>query len=547
MKHGIMRKIREMSADLLVSLAASFMLFFFAPLEVYINNPNEFWYDVLFLIPYCLCLFVAAFLVSMLGFGIARLCRSFVHELALGVYFAAFLGCYIQGNFLVEGLPPFDGSEVEWSLYRAEQIKSAVVWLAAAAVTAALAGILRGRRFRALVRWASGFLFLILSVTLFSLFIVGGRHKDYLTCTKDNQFEMSADTNFVILMLDAVDAGAFGEIWENHPEYEAAMADFTYYSNAMCGYPCTDASQALILSGEWYENQEPFEDFVQRVYGESSFFDAMERAGYELSLYDAELQLQTDVMDGKFKNMIKTGSVLEDPVLFLKRQVKLVGIKYAPYALKPYCWFDAHKLWNQRVIDTENALFFWENSQFYADMRADDITYNGAKQFKYIHLEGAHEPFLYDADVNVSDDADYYTSIEACMTVVMTYLEKLRAADVYDNSVILIMSDHGLGEDSRAFTGRQHPILFVKGLRERHEFQISEAPVAYEDLMEAYSRLLEGRQSDDIFDCREGDSRTRRYLFYAVGHMGHMEEYIQTGHAADESTLNPTGRVFDYK
>ena len=107
---------------------------------------------------------------------------------------------------------------------------------------------------------------------------------------------------------------------------------------------------------------------------------------------------------------------------------------------------------------------------------------------------GAHVPFSFDKDVNVIDDADYYTSIESSMTVTMAYLNKLREAGVYDNSVIIILSDHGYN-----------------------------------------------------FAYKEGDQRERRYLLYKYLGEDHMVEYVQTGYAGDESTLVPTGRVFDAK
>ena len=75
--------------------------------------------------------------------------------------------------------------------------------------------------------------------------------------------------------------------------------------------------------------------------------------------------------------------------------------------------------------------------------------------------------------------------------------------------------------------------------------QISEAPISYEDLQEAYVRLLDGAQSDAVFDWKEGDTRERRFLEYAPGNEKHMVEYLQKGHAQDLTTMVPTGRVFD--
>ena len=109
------------------------------------------------------------------------------------------------------------------------------------------------------------------------------------------------------------------------------------------------------------------------------------------------------------------------------------------------------------------------------------------------------------------------------------------------------MADHGyngIGETEEDFL-RQAALLLVKGRAEHHDtMQTSEAPVSYEDLQSAYVRLLDGAQSDAVFDWKEGDVRERRFLEYAPGSEKCMTEYIQTGHAQDMTTMVPTGRVF---
>lgn len=82
---------------------------------------------------------------------------------------------------------------------------------------------------------------------------------------------MSTDTNFIIFLLDAVDEECFWQVWQEHPEYEDAMNDFTFYNNAMSGYAYTEHSLPLILSGEWFENKEPFIDYRNRIFKSSPF------------------------------------------------------------------------------------------------------------------------------------------------------------------------------------------------------------------------------------------------------------------------------------
>lgn len=70
----------------------------------------------------------------------------------------------------------------------------------------------------------------------------------------------------------------------------------------------------------------------------------MREQGYTLSNYDDEYKFEKGVMDGAFNNITYTKSSLWDRSLFNTRIIKMVGMKYAPYVLKPYCWFNVSML-----------------------------------------------------------------------------------------------------------------------------------------------------------------------------------------------------------
>lgn len=55
------------------SLAACFMLFLFAPVEIYLGNQDEFWYDAYLLFPFLIKDFLFFLGVFLLGFTLAYL------------------------------------------------------------------------------------------------------------------------------------------------------------------------------------------------------------------------------------------------------------------------------------------------------------------------------------------------------------------------------------------------------------------------------------------------------------------------------------------
>lgn len=131
------KNIKDFIPAVLVSLAASFMLMVFAPIEIYYSNQDQFWFEIKQLIPVVACLFVLLFIVSLIILGIMFLINTKVYNIGLAMYFIAFISSYIQGNFLVKNLPGLDGTQPVWKDYISEDIKTIVVWVVVSAVVIA--------------------------------------------------------------------------------------------------------------------------------------------------------------------------------------------------------------------------------------------------------------------------------------------------------------------------------------------------------------------------------------------------------------------------
>ena len=131
------------------------------------------------------------------------------------------------------------------------------------------------------------------------------------------------------------------------------------------------------------------------------------------------------------------------------------------------------------------------------------------------------------------------------MTIVDRYLNKLRDAGVYDQTAIVLMGDHGFQYHWKdRLEGRCNALLAVKGVGERHDMRLSEAPISYEDLQEAYQRLLDGKSSQEVFDAKEGEERPRRALLYWHGYEERLYENIQHGYASDADAMWYTGNCY---
>lgn len=544
-KKSIAHGWKDIKVGILISLALNFMLLVYAPLELFFTNCESFWFDFALIFPVISATFIASLFLSIFIYACAYAGNQKLYNTLILISFILMICSYIQGNFLSQNLPPLDGTDVNWSLYFTGRISSLVLWICVSGLT--IIGVIKCgfRIFFKAVSVISVCLTLMLGISLIVVGISTGswRSKGTLVATTKNQFQMSSDSNFIILLLDALDAYTFSEILTDTPVYRYVFEDFTYYDNTVCAYPYTKHSIPFILSGEWYENNGDFEKYTEKAYGESPLFSWLEEEQYTIGLYDADISIQPDSID-KYDNLIANRLKISSYPNFVNGLLKLGGIKYAPFELKKYCYAAPEILNNSKRSNDNIELFDWGNLPFYsAASNKENISFTDNRSFKFIHLEGAHVPYRYDKDMNLIENGTYRDNVEACITMSYVYLQKLKNAGVYDNSIIIIMGDHGYNEDQ--LEGRQNPVLMIKGLNEKHDMKISAAPISYEDLQEAYSLLLSGNQSDEIFNYQEGEYRERRYLLYEYEKDNHMVEYIQTGPAHSLDTLIPTGKEYN--
>ena len=518
------------------------------------NNPDRkvFDFDFYNLFPQLFKLFILLMLIGIVVFILSKLIYERLFQLGLLFTFWIFICTYVQGSFLSGNLPAMDGTTIDWSAFKADSIISVVVWLIIGLAITLLTRFFHMEGMKKIIKFSSIFITAILFVTLVVVSINqnGLARKNNVVATSDKEFTYSNDKNFIVLVLDMVDSQTFREILEEkNGEWESVLEDFTYYPNTTCAYPYTKHAIPHLLTNEWYLNEGDLDEFTLDAMKTSPLFETLEGNDYKMGLYEAYVKYDQECVD-RFENIAVLPYEFSSFKDVIKKELKLVWFKYAPYPLKKFVNIKVDDFNNIRKANEEIKPFEYFNDTFYDSINNEEIVKIDDKCFKFIHIEGAHMPFRFDENVNpISEEEGTYELMMKCsMTITKAYLEKLKEAGVYDNSGIIIMTDHGYqnGREPRVLS-RSNGFLVVKGINEQHEMYIDEAPISYEDIHEAFQRVIAGKQGDEVFDAKTGDSRKRRYIWYnGPTDYDHMVEYIQTGYASDTSTMIETGNYYDY-
>ena len=539
--------IKNLIPAYILAFVVSFMLYIYEPILIYSTNFNDFWFDFKAMMGVIPIYFAILFVGLSIGYtALYFINKAFskkiqIYKVVLIISYVLFMFVYIQGNYLAGELPTLDGTTINWSDYTTQNIISLVV-LAVLTIAEVVAIIkLKYEKVEKANNYITIAIFVMLLTSLISVMFTPGLYREKIVAnsTTRNINNASTDKNFFIFLVDAVDSGEFASVVKECEQYKSTFEDFTYYPDTVSAYLYTRDSIPFIFSGEWNENETEFVDYYNDAFNNSKLLKELNEQNYQMNFYEYQIQASSRKLEDFANIDIYNKEV--NTTSFFKQLTKYVLFKYLPYSLKPYSHIETMNFEYAKEVE-ETEQFNWSNDIAYHLIKNNEIEKIDNKHFQFLHIEGGHVPFDYDENVNKipKEQGTYRLKLKATLNIIDAFINRLKQNNVYDNSAIIVMADHGYW----ASTGRQNPILYIKGINEHHEMITSEIPVSYEDLVPAYLQLLNGDTSDKLFQNLD-PNRVRRFIENAFEGEDHMIEYEVRGKAWDSSAIVETGREFN--
>lgn len=534
--------IKNLIPAYILSFAVSFMLFIYEPILMYTNNINDFWFDLITMLKPVLFWGGIVFVTQIMVYTVLYFLYKPAFKVVVIIEFILFVTTYIQGNFLAGHLPVLEGSTINWNEYIGDMVISVILLVVISVITIFVTIRFKFEKCSKVYSYISLAITAMILTSLLSVLLTTENvfsPKDEFYVTTNNINKASKDQNLFIFVLDTIESTDFYEILENSEKYSNILDDFTYYPDTMGAYNLTRDSIPFIISGIWNENQTEYVEYYKKAMNESKLLNELNKRNYNINIYDAEVPIYRDDVENfeNHKFVIKYTN-------FIKQELKYILFKYLPYYLKPFSKIDTLDFGVCKGTKDAN-MFTWDDKNFYDSIRTTDLEIINEKYFNLTHIEGAHVPYNYDKNLEITENGTYSSKVEAMLLIIDEYLDRLKESNVYDNSAIIIMADHGRHVHKKYDTNtNQNPILFVKGINEKHTMIKSEIPVSFEDLNEAYMQLLNGKTGEEVFKNIDRNKK-RRLIHYNFSEEDHMVEYEQTGKAWEDSTLVLTGREFN--
>jgi hypothetical protein len=192
---------------------------------------------------------------------------------------------------------------------------------------------------------------------------------------------------------------------------------------------------------------------------------------------------QTSILEGARGATVREAAWLVDLALF----------RSLPLALKRTIYRDGR--WFSRSL--------WEQPEALASNRLLGELGRGLEPvdrptLHFLHLMGTHPPALVRADCRLDarewSRATAVDQAQCVLSSVTDFLDKMRAANLFESATILVIADHGAGfshhraagaqefDAAASMTGSANPLLLLKRPGARGPLQFSDAPVELGDV-----------------------------------------------------------------
>jgi hypothetical protein len=456
---------------------------------------------------------------------------------------------WVQSQLLSLNLGQLNDRPIVWSQHYGGIIMGCFVWLGAFSLFV----LLRHYFHKILIQL--GFIFLAMMLTGIitqSQTLPKPLPHQLYTSSQDLRHSFSKDKNVLLIILDTFQSDVFEEIVYRYPELKNQLGGFTYFKDFAGGFQATTPALPLILSGQYYTNQEPFQAFIQNAYAASSLPLSLKHQGFYVYL-DCN---QYILCSGEINDALipKTQPRFISPA-------ELITI-YKPTLIRnfPSVFYWAYQQTKSEISQAadldftpkDNSYDYYLHDQNLLASFLDQAAVNSREPaFRFFHFTAPHPPLYLNAKGQYELQPDtregQINHSLGALHLALSLIDHLKKLKVYDQTLIILMSDHGYGPlgykvDPQSpliqdpVISAALPLLLVKPFNAHNPYHVDITPTAQATLSQDIINYLESKKD---FSLTQTNPRHFYYYNWNEDHepdyLPPLTHYVIEGHIRDQN------------
>ena len=287
-----------------------------------------------------------------------------------------------------------------------------------------------------------------------------------------------------------------------------------------------------LISGEVYDGNMEKEEYVKNILDKNKFFNGLDNEDFSVELHTIrEYCNKSKVINC---SPISAGNAGFDYLKFIDLSLfRIVPDISKPLVFNEGAWLLSSYFKKDINFSSHNVFGDYLFDKFNNSISVED---GSRPTYKFFHSLLTHSPMVLDSACNFRKDNELQllykmNSQEYCgFNHVLNLLNKLKKLGIYDETMIILSSDHGSTYSSDKLSNvflseNINPLhysmslatVMIKPFHSRGKLQSSSVPVSLHDIPKTIldeSSIKNKLQGKNIFKLSKSDKRERIYYFY---------------------------------
>lgn len=455
------------------------------PLQSYLSNRTAYSFSLTELTLSIGLRFIWVFAItSMILFLLTR-CFG---QIALGAVLVFAVCVYLESGILSTGLQSLNGDL--WILKNhSRALWDAAAWAVTSVVLMGLHPVLKNR-----YSIASLCLLAMIAASMLDTKQEKPTHSAHLIvndfCDLDSvvrNVHYSTNRNVLVFVIDSLTCEQAHSIMEDPQwgkELRAKFQGFTEYTNHVGALTQTILAVPNLLTGSFPDHESDWGDYFWSCYSKTSVLQSFLETGYDVFMTTPALGCgYASTIKGNNAKIGKERSVLDvcgnGGTAWSLREFS--RWRWFPFAVKAACSW---------LTDLSNGDPYPREWNVYPVLARAPMATDSSGTFLWIHTEGVHPPIEWNrhGEILPSPCMGFKACVEQGLFVMRrlaALLEEYRQKRIYDQSLIVVLGDHGsfeLNSPKGMLPDNARPFLWVKPVGSTHGFMSSDAPTTHANL-----------------------------------------------------------------
>ena len=309
--------------------------------------------------------------------------------------------------------------------------------------------------------------------------------KPYQLALNNNKLLSVGNNHRIILILDSFEYMTFEELQKKNLELiNQTLSGFALFSNISGSGTDTRDSLPVILTSKFRKPGENFSEYINRIWVERNpLTNYVLKNSQKIRLYTHDWIISpnsTAYIENiePFKNYL-----LSEKINISYLLLNISFFKSAPYYVRQ--WFHLTKDPFEYIGTNSETKFTGSNFAFKTALERFSLKKENTRGvLTIIHLDGMHKPYNLNSEGELLKAGELSNSIqhaEGLMNLLRLYFLKLKDQKLFDQSEILIMSDHGKHGDLHS-----KPLLLYKAANQHNQLRSISIAKSHEHIMEDF-------------------------------------------------------------